>query len=79
MLSKDKRLSALAWAAAQADLSYGRFTMNLSQKDKLKIYKQFQNHLDQKAVEEAAKSMETDQKKASSRKRAPKKVASVRI
>ena len=40
MLAKDKRLTALAWAAAQADMSYGRFTMNLTQKDKLKIYRQ---------------------------------------
>ena len=52
MLSKDKRLTALAWAAAKAGKSYGRFTVNMTHQDKAKIYKQYQTYLEKKAAED---------------------------
>ena len=75
MLSKDKRLTALAWAAARAGLSYGRFTVNMTQKDKLKIYKQYQAYLDRKAAGEVAQPRETESKKAPARKKGHQKIA----
>ena len=54
MLSKDKRLTALAWAAARAEQSYGRFTVNMTHQDKVKIYKQYQAYLDKREAERAA-------------------------
>ena len=54
MLSKDKRLTALAWAAAQAGQSYGRFTVNMTHQDKVKIYKQYQTYLEKRAAENPA-------------------------
>ena len=73
MLAKDKRLAALAWAAAQADLSYGRFTVNLTHQDKVKIYKQYQTHLEKRAAEEAMKPCLTDEQKTPPRKRGRKR------
>ena len=64
------KLAALAWAAEQAGMSYGHFTMNLSAKDKLKIYRQFQSRQDGKKA--AGPSAERE---APSRKKALKKKA----
>lgn len=77
MLAKDKRLTALAWAAAQADMSYGRFTMNLTQKDKLKIYRQYQSMLEKRKAEETLRPEEPKRKKASGGRKTMKKVASL--
>jgi hypothetical protein len=54
MLSRDKRLTALAWAAAQAGQSYGRFTVNMTHQDKVKIYKQYQTYLEKREAQQAA-------------------------
>lgn len=64
------KLAALAWAADQAGMSYGHFTMNLSPKDKLKIYRQFQSRQSGKGTAE-----KPAEGRASSRKKALKKKA----
>ena len=73
MLSKDKRLTALAWAAAEANLSYGRFTVNMTHQDKVKIYRQYQTYLEKKAAEEAMKPRLAEEQKAPPRKRGRKR------
>ena len=40
MQATNLKLAALAWAAAKADMSYGRFIINLTARDKQKIYRQ---------------------------------------
>jgi len=72
MLSKDKRLSALAWAAAQAGQSYGRFTVNMTHQDKVKIYKQYQTYLEKREAERAAEQEITGLPKDPPRKRGRK-------
>lgn len=72
MLSKDKRLTALAWAAAQADQSYGRFTVNMTHQDKVKIYKQYQMYLEKREAERAAEQGITGLPKDLPRKRGRK-------
>ena len=73
MLAKNKRLAALAWAAAQADLSYGRLTVNLTHQDKAKIYKQYQSYLEKKAAEEDVKPRLPEEQKEPPRKRGRKR------
>ena len=75
MLSPNKKLAALAWAAAQADMSYGRFTINLSKADKTKIYKRYQTMLDKKGEKAAEDTVKTKQRKAPARKDTLKKPA----
>lgn len=50
-LTKDKHTAAIAWAANQAGISYGKMMLTLTEKQKQKIYADYQAELNRKEKE----------------------------
>ena len=73
MQATNLKLAALAWAAAKADMSYGRFIINLTARDKQKIYRQYQAMLEKRKA--GPGSVAAEKKKVPSGKKLPKTAA----
>lgn len=63
MLEDKEKLNAIAWKAKKAEVSYGQYSVMLSQEQKRQIYEDFDQYLQEKREKEEARLSKVNRKK----------------